>query len=177
MKEKKTVVEGKFSDQMLTDGRRIFWEEKNSDGSISLFSMNIDGSDQTALNVDAWSWKLTTNYIYYLTYDKITVGKLQSKSISSSELVLTGSELRRCAHDGSGDELVWKFEGEYANMRFIEWHAIGNYVYATYTDWTDSDSDGVFTDSDCYQSNSGTKIKIMRINILTGGVYYINPYD
>jgi len=81
LKEKKTVVEGKFSDQMLTDGRRIFWEEKNSDGSISLFSMNIDGSDQTALNVDAWSWKLTTNYIYYLTIWILTVGKLQSKSI------------------------------------------------------------------------------------------------
>jgi len=177
LKDKKTVAEGKFPDQMLTDGSRIFWEEKIEDGSRSLYSMNIDGSGQTALNVNTWAWKLTSNYIYYIINDKITVGKLQSNSISSSDLVLTGSELRRCKHDGSGDELVWKFEGEYANMRFIEWYAVGNYIYASYTNWTDSDGDSIFTDSDRYQSIDAKNYNIMRINISDGDVQYIYPPD
>lgn len=175
LKDKKVVVEGTFPSEMYTDGSRIFWEDKNSDGSRSLYCMNLDGSNQAALNIKAWSWELTTNYIYYLTYDKITVGKLQSKSMSSSELNLTGSELHRCKHDGSDDETVWKAEGDYKYTRFNNWLVVGNYVYAIYTNWNDSDGDGIFTDADKYQS--ANDFKIMRINISDGNIGYIYKPD
>jgi hypothetical protein len=173
LKDKKIVAEGKFPNRMFTDGSLIFWKEVNGDNRNTLYSMSVDGGEINDLQIEARSWELTSDYIYYVTNDSITVGKLSSSSIASDKLILNGSELHRCRHDGSGDELVWKAEGDNKYTRFNEWLVVGNNIYATYTKWTDTDGDGIFTDSDCYQSNNN--FNIMRVSIPSGDVKYLYP--
>lgn len=178
MGDRKQIAQGKFPDRVLTDGNRIIWGIKKKDGmSERLYSMNLDGTDMRDLGIEVKEWELTSNYIYYLTNDQINIGKLKSPSVATDELILTGSKLCRCLTDGSGNEVIWTFEGDLAGRRFLEWEVIGNYVYASFIEWKDSDGDGIFIDSDCYQSFDTQNNVFMRVNISTGDVFYITLPD
>lgn len=178
MKNKKIHATGNFALDVKTDGKYIYYGVKPETESKYMLQnvrrMNFDGSGDIDLGIVAEKFNLTENYIYYITPDEISIGKSKISNYGGSEIVLFGSEIRRCAHDGTNNELVYKFEGDMEYYRFVGAPlVVGNYIYGVYSYWIDSDSDGMFQEGDNYSSNNSGDFNIMRINITTGEIYYI----
>jgi hypothetical protein len=178
MKDKKIHANGNFAFGAKTDGKYIYYGVKPETESKymlqSVRRMNFDGSGDIEMGIVAENFNITENYIYYITPDEISIGKSEISNYGGNEVILFGSEIRRCTHDGTNNERVYKFEGDMANYRFIGTPLIvGNYIYGTYSYWIDSDSDGIFKDGDSYSSNNNEDFNIMRIDIATGEIYYI----
>ena len=172
--DKKTVAEGTFPKDMTTDGKRLFWEVENQDKSNTIYSMSIDGGEISEVKSGVNSWFVTQEYLYYTIYDEKYIGQMKNSDGTFVDQIAIGSEMYRCGHDGTGDELVWTDTGKkYECMRLNYWLVIGNYLYATYTQWTDVDNDGIYLRSNVYIS-SGGNFKVMKMNIMKGEVEYLS---
>ena len=89
---------------------------------------------------------------------------------------LYGTEFRRCRPDGSGDERVFRFEGEYASYRPIHIAVAGRYLFCTYSWWEDPDGDGVYRDGGQQYSfpvNGRGNCSFLRIDCETGEIVKI----
>ncbi len=168
-------VSGRFAgQQILTDSKSIYY---TADGE--LYRMLLSSGKEEPLGVypnEFYYYYLTGNYIYYISGEKVVLGKAKISGYASDIVTLEGGEFWRCAYDGSNNELVYKFEGDTVGLRPI-WAAVaGNYIYCMYTWWTDADGDGVYIDGDngySFPANGNTACTIMRIDVTTGEVYFI----
>ena len=177
----KLVMEGKFTDQVYTNGEYIFWDEP-IDANTSekkLWRANLDGSNPIDLGITAWSWQITQNHIYYRPYNEVSLGKYVDEQGISDDLTLTGTEFYRCKLDDSDKkELAVGSD----SMQIHSWLAVDNYMYCTFTEYSDPDGDGVYYAADRYKSddNSGKDTRravILRVDLTTGEKYYINKKD
>lgn len=179
MNDKTEHAKGLFLDDVCTDGEYIYYsaaQKNNNDMFISIHRMNFDGSSDIDIGITANKWFgyfITENYIYYTVPDEKIIGKNKVSGYSGTDIILNNSEIRRCRHDGSNDESVYKFDNDMANYRLTDICAAGNYIYGLYSYWTDSDNDGTFEDGDQYQSSDDNHYNIMRINIETAVIHYI----
>ena len=179
MKNKKVHATGNFAFDVKTDGKYIYYGVKTDMKSAykiqNVRRMNFDGTDDIDLGIVTAQFQITDKYIYYLTPDEIAIGKSRVSGYGLPEITLYESEVRRCNHDGTNNESVFKFEGDMEYYRFSGYPpiVIGNYIYGLYHYWTDSNGDGVFENDDLYQSGGNGDFNIMRINIQTGEIYYI----
>jgi hypothetical protein len=169
---------GSFLLDVFTDGEYIFYGVPIEDNSFiqSIYRVDFDGNNNIELGIIANSrnWEITSKYIYYKKYDEIAIGKNMVSGYLGENITLYGSEIWRCNHDGNNHELVYKFEGDMANYRIHGELYLGNYIYAIYDYWVDSDGDGIFKDGDYYSSQyDNGYYTIMRIDITTGEIYYI----
>ena len=170
-------IEGNFLLDVKTNGQYIFYGVPIEDGSFvqSIHRINFDGTNNMELGIfTRGRWEITENYIYYLKYDEIAIGRQELTGwIGGEYLILHESEVWRSNHDGNNHELVFRFEGDLAYHRIRDEIFAGNYIYAFYEYWVDSSEDGVFRDRDHRQSWSGEYFSIMRINVETGEVFFI----
>lgn len=112
---------------------------------------------------------MTRDYIYYNDGEDVLLGKAQIKGYASETVTLSGGELWRCKHDGSGKELVYTYSDETENIKPISQTIIGNYLWATYSWWEAPDSDGIYTeDAQKYSTNNGEKASLLRIDLTSG---------
>lgn len=175
------VAEGKFSGDVRTNGEYIVWEEalENDPAQKKLYCMNLDGSNPIDLGITAWSWQITQNHIYYRPYNEVSLGKYVDEQGISDDLTLTGTEFYRCKLDGSEKKELTVGSD---SMQIHSWLAVDNYMYCTFTEYSDPDGDGVYYAADCYKSddNSGKDTRravILRVDLTTGEKYYINKKD
>lgn len=174
LKNRTDHITGKFPGDVYTDGEYIYYSQKQ-DETTDIYRMKFDGSDNTYIvTVSTYSsWQFTEKYIYYQTPDVVDIGKVRISGYASDRVELHGSEIRRCRHDGSGDELVYKFEGDMANCRIFGYTVYGNYIYGDYQEWIDKDGNGVFEEGENYSNYNDPDYKFMRIDVTTGEIYYI----
>ena len=168
---------------VLTDGYAVFVgmpyheEDFRENYNIEvLYKTDFNFQEFTELGIIAEKGrvKITDNFIYYVKYDEISIGKSRVSGYNSDEVILTGSEIWRCDHNGEHHEMVFKFEGPLANTRPLHEIVVGDNIYTLYTSWIDHDGDGIFTDGDHYMSYGEDVYDILKIYIPTGEITHIN---
>jgi hypothetical protein len=177
-----TLINGKF-DIAYTDGQSIYYRSKLNDTTqfsqskdvYTVHRVDFNGKNDIDLNLCTKNFAITEKFIYYIAYDEQIIGKNGIKGRSGENIVLTGSEIRRCNHDGSDNICVFRFEGDMANCQLSDFPltVIGNYIYSSYEKWTDINGDGTFVDGELYNSIDRKTYNIMRIDVNLGDVYYI----
>lgn len=171
-------VNGQFVLDVFTDGEYIYYGIPVSDGSYiqTLHRVDFDGKNDKNLNITATkeNISITKNYIYYMKHDEIDIGACRVSGYAGNRVILENSEIWRCDHNGENHELVFKFDGEYANYRILYEAYVGNYIYGLFSWWEDADGDGVFEDGDNHFSADNDEYKIMRIDVTSGEIYIID---
>jgi hypothetical protein len=177
-----TLLNGKF-DIAYTDGQYIYYRSKLNDTSqfsqskdvYTVHRVDFNGKNDIDLNLCTKNFAVTGKYIYYIAYDEEIIGKNGIKGRSGENIVLSGSEIRRCNHDGSDNICVFRFDGDMVNYRLSVFPltVIGNYIYSSYEKWTDINGDGIFVEGELYNSTDRKTYNIMRIDVNSGDVYYI----
>ena len=167
-------IDGYVGSECYTDGEYVYYQ---SSGEICRRS--LDGGNEEKLGIVPYSgtgYFLTETYIYYMSGESITLGEARIPGYASDTVTLEGGEFWRCRHDGSENELVYKFAGETETYRPRHWIVVGNYIYAHYYWWTDADGDGIFEEGDnreSYPVNGSPLHRILRIDVTTGEEYFI----
>ncbi|MBR4742716.1 MAG: hypothetical protein IK082_00785 [Oscillospiraceae bacterium] len=140
----------------------------------------IDGSGEYSLTLDfADYWYLlypVGGWIYYFSGETTVIGDARIRGYASDKVELYGEEFRRCRPDGSEDQCVFRFEGEWASYRPLHIASDGRYLYCDYSWWEDPDGDGVYRDGDnCYSFpvNGHDNCSLLRIDSETGEVMRI----
>ncbi len=140
----------------------------------------IDGSGEYSLTLDfADYWYLlypVGGWIYYFSGETAVIGDARIRGYASDKVELYGEEFRRCRSDGSEDQCVFRFEGEWASYRPLHIASDGRYLYCDYSWWEDPDGDGVYRDGDnCYSFpvNGHDNCALLRIDGETGEVMRI----
>lgn len=175
----KLIRDGFNALDLLTDGEHIYYgiqSEGHRENIETLYMADADLQNETNLGITAERGKihLTNDWIYWTEYDEITLGKCRVTGYDSDELVLEGSEIWRCRHDGTEKELVFRFDGDLAGTRFLYDIIVGDELYGIYTTWTDTDGDGIFRDGDQTESIGYDEYFIMKIHIPSGDVSIID---
>jgi hypothetical protein len=179
MNNRQYILSGNFSSyKILTDGEYIYWgESEDSDNTDlqTLYRSKLDGSgERFSLGIKTEDWQLTENYIYYLNTSETNIGKNNITQRNSDDIVLTYNEIRRAALDGSSNEKVFSLINDDTNYEIYYYTCVGNYIYAAYNTFIDNNKDGVFDDSEYYQSIVENTYTILRIDVTTGDTYYIH---
>jgi len=158
------------------DGEYIYYGLSDGEGEgYILHRISLDGKIRENLGIEMASYQMTEKYIYYTINDSISIGKSRIRGYAGDEIILTGSEIRRCAHDGSGDEHVFTFEGEYAATRTHSYVLNDGYLYCNIYSYVDHDGDGVYEDGD-YVANGDSRsegYRLLRIHADSGEPYLI----
>lgn len=162
-----------------TDGEYIYWgESERSDNAKlqTLYRAKLDGSGKTPLNIKAEKWQITKNYIYYLNPQETVIGKNEMEQRNGGDIVLEYNEIRRAAHDGLSNELVFSLiqDDIYFEIYPYYFSCVGNYIYTAYHTYTDKNNNGAYDDSEYYQSSDSKTYTILRIDVITGDTYYIH---
>lgn len=169
-KSRETILtEIPTSNSYLSDGKNLFYQK-----SDTLCTIPLSGGEEKVVAENVYTWKMTENYIYFWTNDEVNLGEIDIKGYLADELILYGSTLMRCKHDGSGLTEVFTFNGDYENARAGSWLAAGNYVYMTYSKWSDTDGDGVFEDGDEFRSDYRRATVLLRLDTATGELIEIH---
>ncbi len=167
-------LDGYINGECYTDGEYVYYQS-----SDEICRRSLSGGDEEGLGITPYSgtgYMLTENYIYYMSGAPVTLGKAQIYGYNSDTVTLEGGEFWRCKHDGSENELIYKFSGDTESYRPRHWIVVGNYIYASYYWWTDADGDGIFEEGDNHESypvNGSTLHRILRIDVNTGEEYFI----
>ena len=164
--------------EALTDGEHIYYgvQSDKREGIETFYMTDPDFRSITPLGITAETGRVhvTENWIYYVKYDEISIGKNRVPGYEGDEIILEGSEIWRCRHDGEGHELVFRFDGELANTRPLHEIIVGDDIYTLYSYWNDDDQDDVLRDGDQFVSFVGDNFIIMKIHIPTGEVSYLD---
>lgn len=169
-KSRETILtEIPTSNSYLSDGKNLFYQK-----SDTLCTIPLSGGEEKVVAENVYTWNMTENYIYFWTNDEVNLGEIDIKGYLANELILYGSTLMRCKHNGSGLTEVFTFNGDYENARAGSWLAAGNYVYMTYSKWSDTDGDGVFEDGDEFRSDYRRATVLLRLDTATGELIEIH---
>ena len=162
---------GQFDNVAMTDGTDIFFDRR-ADGPLDVYRMTDPNDAESAARIieGCTNWTLTGRYIYYLDGQTRSAGKNRLDGYDGDEVELYGKELRRCAHDGLGDELVFSFEGDYGSWQIRHWLAVDNYIYGLFTRYDDVNGDGAIDDGEVMKSDADGRFGIMRIDVENGSV-------
>lgn len=176
LQEKTTVLSGSFDTQAIyTDGEYIYWGSRETKDSniLTLYRAKLDGSDQTALGIQTYSFCLTENYIYYKNIDRYTHGKDKRSGSNGEEIGGVGTVLCRASHDGSNQEELFSFwQGDtFYLLRYPCY--VNNFVYCLYDTYTDADRDGAIRDDEYFESSDYKDYTILRIDLNTGEMDFI----
>ena len=161
-----------------TDGTNLYITE-HENKTVRVLPLDtgeeLDGGEERTLTVDFAEYNYilypTENWLYYFSGETTVLGKARVGGYASDQVELYGTEFRRCRHDGSDDELVFRFEGEYASFRPIHIAVTGRYLFCTYSWWEDPDGDGVYRDGDnrySFPVNGHDNCSLLRIDCETG---------
>jgi len=156
-------------DAAMTDGEYIYIRNHEA-GEVVRIPLNGGEEETVAAGIQS-NFCFTERYIYYLSGEKVILGKADIPGYAADEVVLSGGELHRCLHDGSENTVVYTFSGEWAGVRPMNDIVVGNYYYCFYSRWTDADGDGVYEEGDSGYStaeNGKESCTILRIDLTTG---------
>ena len=158
--------EGNLGYNVSTNGKSVYFEKtqptEDDDVIRSVYYIaDMNNYTEPVKIIDnTRGWRLTEKYIYY------TDGEDRYYGEGANQKYSLGTQLRRCSHDGTNDELVIKYEGEYYTWQPYQKAIYGNYMYGLYFYSTDDDGDGIYQD---YSSDPN----LARIDLNTGEVYVI----
>ncbi len=161
LSDKQTVTEGVFAYDVMCDGEYIYYGVQTEVNLQEIYRMGLDGKDAVPLGIVCRPGALfiSEKYLYYKSYETV---------LFAGEISLEGEKIYRAAHDGSGKETVYTFEGDMANYRTRSECYVGNYIYALYER---IDEDGH------YLSFDGGRYEIIRIDMTTGETMIINKEE
>ena len=171
---RRTEREGLFplTGTFSTDGINLYYPSAH-DGMLRV--VPLDGGEEAEIDLPfAKGYGIVTAAGGWLTYfsgGDTDLGKADIRGYASTVVELNGEEFRRCRPDGSEDQCVFRFEGEYASFRPLHIAADGRYLYCTYSWWEDPDGDGVYRDGDQHYSfpvNGHDNCSLLRIDCETG---------
>lgn len=153
-----------------TDGEFLYHSSFIGDGEIVRYSLE---TGEKEILVDkrytGQRFIMTKDYIYYSDGEDVVLGKAQIRGYASDTVTLSGGELWRCRHDGSGKELVYTYSGKTENIRPFSQTIIGNYLWADYSWWEDPDGDGVYTDgAQKHSTHNDGNASLLRIDLTSG---------
>ncbi|MBE6724303.1 MAG: hypothetical protein E7576_03745 [Ruminococcaceae bacterium] len=158
--------------RFATEGTNLYITEHENN---TVRVLPLDGGEERSLTIDFADYNyilyMTENWLYYFSGETTVLGKARVGGYASDRVELYGTEFRRCRPDGSEDERVFRFEGEYASFRPIDVAVAGRYLFCTYSWWEDPDGDGVYRDGDnrySFPVNGHDNCSLLRIDCETG---------
>lgn len=157
-----------------TDGVNIYGNgTAESSGEIRVIP--IAGGEEGVLSLDpvphAVGVSRTDTWYFYTAGEAVILGKTEIYGYASDVVELYGGELRKCRPDGSEDQLVFRFDGEWASCRPLDTVCDGRYLYCVFYWWEDPDGDGIYRDGDqrySYPVNGRSDCIFLRIDTETG---------
>ncbi len=129
-KDKKTVAEGVFGKDTVTNGKVIVW--KNSDTN-ELHTMNMDGTNSRSLGIKASSFKLNEKSLYYFSDAKIELGIVAE---TGEPDYLETFELFRYSFETEKSEQLLNLKNDDDCTVVLYWEVVNNCLYASYFKWT-----------------------------------------
>ena len=170
--DRRVHIEGKVTINAKTDGEYVYYIDQ-----YELCRRHLEGGAEERLGIFPYHnyFELTEKYVYYRTGEDVVLGKARIRGYTSDTVTLGGENLCRYPLSGEGgEEIVYTFAGETANLRPSDWLVVGNYCYCTYTYWEDPDGDGIYRDGDEKRSDSagekGRTFTFLRIDLTTDEV-------
>ena len=161
-------------DQTLcsTDGTNLYVTQNQSD-TVRIFP--LDGGEEWVISVSFAEYTAriipADGWLCYFSGENTVLGEARIRGYASDKLELYGEEFRRCRPDGTEDQCVFRFEGEWASFRPHNIVTDGRYLYCTYTWWEDPDGDGIYRDDAQRSSlpvNGHDNCSLLRIDCETG---------
>ena len=160
---RRTIAEGDFTyGRYWFGGDSVYWRDANN----RIFRILLSTGETADTGITAETLKITENWIYYTSPEEAVLGKARIYGYAASEVIVTGEHLYRCAHDGSGSEKIFTFDGELSTMRLQSFETVENCIWATYVRWDDPDGDSIFRDGAQYESSHDGRL--LRIDVTTG---------
>ncbi len=160
-----------------TDGTNLYVTQNQSD-TVRVFP--LDGGEERVISGSVGGSYARGGpgggWLYYFSGENTVLGDARIRGYASDKVELHGEEFRRCrpnpsAPDGTEDELVFRFEGEWASFRPSHTVSDGRYLYCFYSWWEDPDGDGVYRDGDnrySFPVNGHDNCSLLRIDCETG---------
>ncbi|MBR5366390.1 MAG: hypothetical protein IK132_09140 [Clostridia bacterium] len=161
-------------DQTLcsTDGANLYVTQNQSD---TVRVIPLDGGEERVISVSfAESYKRiipADGWLCYFSGENTVLGEARIRGYASDKLELYGEEFRRCRPDGTEDQCIFRFEGEWASFRPHNIVTDGRYLYCTYSWWEDPDGDCIYRDDAQRSSlpvNGHDNCSLLRIDCETG---------
>lgn len=155
-----------------TDGANLYVTQNQSDtvrvipldgGEDRVITLSFAESCKRIIPADGW--------LCYFSGENTVLGEARIRGYASDKIELYGEEFRRCRPDGSEDQCVFRFEGEWASFRPHNIVTDGRYLYCTYSWWEDPDGDGIYRDDAQRSSlpvNGHDNCSLLRIDCETG---------
>ena len=168
-KDKKTVAEGVFGKDTVTNGKVIVW--KNSDTN-ELHAMNMDGTNSRSLGIKASSFKLNEKSLYYFSDEEIELG---TASETGKPEIITNFELYRYSFETEKSEQLLDLRSDDGCITTSSWEVVNNCLYGRYRKWTYPKTGERFS----YERHrySGTDTEhvntILRVDLATGEQSFI----
>ena len=155
-----------------TDGTNLYVTQNQSD-TVRVFP--LDGGEERVISVsfaDSYARIIPAGgWLYYFSGENTVLGDARIRGYASDKVELYGEEFHRCRPDGSEDQCVFRFEGEWASYRPLHIASDGRYLYCDYSWWEDPDGDGVYRDGDnrySFPVNGHDNCSLLRIDCETG---------
>ncbi|MBQ8368583.1 MAG: hypothetical protein IJY35_01230 [Clostridia bacterium] len=161
----------------LTYGRHWFGGDSvyYADAASRIFRILLETGEITDMGFSAGELVITDSWIYYTSPEAVSLGKNRVYGMLGDEVTVTGEHIYRCAHDGTGTETVFSFDGGLYSTRFRSFTAVGNYLWGTYHRWDDADGDGIYRDGDHYESSDDGHV--LRIDVTTGEILELSTAE
>lgn len=168
-KDKKTVAEGVFGKDTVTNGKVIVW--KNSDTN-ELHAMNMDGSNSRSLGIKASDFNLNEKNLYYFSDTEIELGIVAEVGVPD---YLKYFEFFKYSFETEKSEQLLNLKNDDDGIEVIDWVVLNNCLYGRYQKWTFPKAGEILSyERHRYSGTDTTHVNtILRIDIETGAQSFI----